>query len=96
MVFNKTSEIKEIIDVYLVNAYEDGQNVVLIDKHDDDNVIIFSNNLRYKWKEDNLDSIGLHMRDRENNIEIKIMSIEECPEDLDVLISDNRWIFSLM
>ena len=96
MVFRKISDMKEIIDYYFANADTDNCNVVLVGKQDKDNIIVFSRNLKYKWKQRNLNGIGIHIWDEENKIDIRFNSVKEHDDNFDILTLDDKWIFDLM
>jgi|GEM_PF-2800468 len=84
-------EIVEIVDLFLVDVVESGYNVVLVDKNNEDNVIIFNRDIKWKWNYD--DVLEIHIWDSENSINIKIDNVVELDdEELDI----GEWIMRIM
>lgn len=66
-------EMKLSINCFLVNILEDKDNLVIDNKEDD--VIVFNNDIHWKWSNDN--GIGLHISDGENKVSISVNSLAE-------------------
>lgn len=49
-VFKKLSEIKEIVNCFVVDEYEQGSNIILVNKGDEDDVTFIDNIESYSWK----------------------------------------------
>ncbi|WP_346889158.1 hypothetical protein [Clostridium sp. UBA1056] len=86
-VTRKINEIKETVNCFFANADVEENNVVLVNKNDEDNVIVFERGFNYYWSNNN--GLAIHIGDIENKIDIPVSNVEEDECDLDTLYLDN-------
>lgn len=86
-VFRKIGEIKEIINCFFANADMEENNIVLVNKNNKYNVIVFNLDFNYSWSYNN--GLAIHIRDTENEIDISVKSVKEDEDDLDTLYLNN-------
>lgn len=86
-VFRKISEIKEIVGCFFANADVEENNIVLVNKNDKDNVIVLERGFDYYWNCDN--GLAIHIRDKENEIDIPLDNVREDEDDFDTIYLNN-------
>jgi len=86
-------ECREIINLFLVVNLEEDNSIVLVDKEDSENVIVFNSDVNWKWS--SKDGLAIHIWNRECNVDINIDNVVEDEDDFDRLdIGD--WILDVM
>lgn len=75
MIFSKLNEMKEIVNCFFANADLEGDNVVLVNKNDRDDVKVLDLDFKYFWSYNN--GLTIHIRDKENKIDININNVVE-------------------
>lgn len=61
-VFKKLSEIKEIVNCFVVDEFEQGSNIILVNKGDEENVTFIDDIENYSWKGNVLRMAGKEMK----------------------------------
>lgn len=61
-VFEKLSEIKEIVSCFMVDEFEQGSNIILVNKGDEDDVTFIDDIESYSWKGNMLRIDGKEMK----------------------------------
>ena len=86
-------ECKEIIDLFLVVNLEEGNSIVLVDKNDSEDVVVFNDDVKWKWNDE--DGLEIHIWNGECSININIENIIEMDDDkLDIIGS--QWMLDVM
>jgi hypothetical protein len=86
-IIKKIEEIKEVMDLFLVEVLENKDNLVLDNQNNEDGVKVFDDNINWSWS--NRDNLELHIWDSENKISIPVKSVEEDEESFDRIYVDN-------
>jgi len=79
----------------MVYFIEEGSNVVLVDKTDDDNVIVLNSDVDWKYSYSKMNGLFLHMKDKENKIDINVEHVIELSGG-DLLDLNDRWMLDIM
>lgn len=87
-VFKRINEIKEVVNCFFANADTEGDNVVLVNKDNRNDVMVLERDFRYAWEHEYC--LNIHIVDGENNIIKSIYNINNVVEvDMDKLYLDN-------
>lgn len=85
-VIKNVEDIMLSMDLFLVQILEGEDNLVL-DNQNEDDVIVFNSNINWSWSNDN--GMRLHIWDSENKVDIAVNSLTEDEEDFDRLYVGN-------
>lgn len=80
-IIKKIEEVRDTIDLFLVQVLQNNDNLVIDNQDDNDDVIVFSSDINWKWSNDNL---NIHIRDRENQVNIQVDNVEEDEDEDDL------------
>lgn len=87
-------QCKEIIDCFLVYCKEDNSNVVLVDKNNEENVIVLDSDFTWVYSYSKRDRFVIHIRDKGNKVNIRIKNVIEF-EDRECL-DIGEWLIDVM
>lgn len=76
-IINKIEEIKEVMDLFLVEVLESRDNLVI---DNEEEVVVFDTNINWNWNNDTL-----HIWDNENEISLAVNALTEDEDSLDRL-----------
>jgi len=85
-VIKNVEDIMLSMDLFLVQILEGEDNLVL-DNQNEDDVIVFNSNINWSWSNDN--GMRLHIWDSENKVDIAVNELEEDEDSFDRLYVDN-------
>lgn len=88
-------ECKEVINCFFANADVEDYDVVLVDKADEENVIVLNKNFGWKYSYSKSMGLALHMKDKENKIDINVEHVIELNGG-DILDLSSRWMLDIM